>query len=118
MAEPAHTEPGDAGPQRTIHRITSSGKAHLDRWIDRPVEHIRDMRIEFQLKLSLLQRSGRSPVGLVEAQYLVLLPTLAALKQSNDLDVDHLELWRQHNASAAVSYLRHLADLYANGRSV
>ncbi len=118
MAELAHTEPGDAGPQRTIHRITPSGKRHVNRWIDRPVEHIRDMRIEFQLKLSLLQRSGRSPVDLVEAQYLVLLPTLAALETANDDDIDHLELWRQHNASAALSYLRHLADLYTNGRSV
>ncbi len=68
LAEPDHSEPGDAGPERIIHRITPTGRRHLKRWLTKPVQHIRDMRIEFQLKLTLLNRAGKSPLALVRAQ--------------------------------------------------
>ena len=112
LAEPVHTEPGDAGPQRVIHRITPTGKRHLKRWLIKPVQHIRDMRIEFQLKLTLLSRSGQSPLALVRAQRVVLQPTLAALDGTPAQPPDHVELWRQHNAAAADAYLRDLESIY------
>ena len=80
LAEPAHTEPGAAGPNRVIHRVTRPGRRRLDSWLASPVSHVRDMRIEFQLKLALLQRLGRSPLQLVIAQRETLDPTLAALE--------------------------------------
>jgi DNA-binding PadR family transcriptional regulator len=112
LAAAVHTEPGEAGPERIIHRITPSGKRQLKRWLSEPVQHIRDMRIEFQLKVTLLNRSGQSPLGLVRAQRVVLRPTLAALDSTTDQLPDHLELWRQHNAAATDAYLRHLEALY------
>ena len=60
-AEPVSTEKGDAGPQRVVHKITRRGRRQLDRWLAQPVEHVRDIRIEFLLKLALLDRRGRSP---------------------------------------------------------
>ena len=112
LAAAVHTEPGVAGPERIIHRITPAGKRRLKRWLTEPVQHIRDMRIEFQLKLTLLSRSGQSPLPLVQAQRVVLQPTLAALDSTTEHPPDHVELWRQHNAAATDDYLRHLEAIY------
>lgn len=111
FSEPMHREPGDAGPQRVIHRITPVGRRHLNTWLGQPVAHIRDMRIEFQLKLALLSRSGKTPLDLIKRQRTALDPTLSALKGTTHVPVDHLELWRQHNAAAAAAYLDHLIQL-------
>ena len=113
LAEPAHTEPGAAGPNRIIHRVTRAGRRRLHSWLDKPVAHVRDMRIEFQLKLALLQLLGRSPLDLVVAQRETLDPTLAALDAPTSGPVDHLDLWRRHNAAAAASYLDSLERHYS-----
>ncbi|MGH8872870.1 MAG: PadR family transcriptional regulator [Acidimicrobiia bacterium] len=112
LAEPVHTEKGDAGPQRVVHRITARGRRRLRRWLGEPVEHIRDMRIEFLLKLALLRRAGSSPLTLVRAQRATLDPTLTALDDPDAEQDDHVELWRQHNAAAAAAYLQDLEVLY------
>ena len=113
LAEAGHTEPGTSGPNRLVHRITPSGRRSLNRWLNRPVGHIRDMRIEFQLKLALLQRLGRSPLGLITKQREALAPTLVALDASSD-PMDSLDLWRRHNAIAAGTYLESLERLYSS----
>jgi len=113
LAAPGHTEPGVAGPNRVIHRMTRAGRRRLETWLSSPVGHVRDMRIEFQLKLALLQRLGRSPLELVVLQRRALEPTLAALDVPAEGSVDHLELWRRHNAVAATSYLESLERHYS-----
>lgn len=110
MAVPAHTEKGEAGPKRVIHRITARGRRALDRWLEEPVEHVRDIRIDLLLKLALLRRSGRSPARLVAAQRRALAPTLAALDEAPA--EDHVDAWRRHGARAAEAYLRELAARY------
>jgi DNA-binding PadR family transcriptional regulator len=114
LAASAHTEPGNAGPKRVVHRITPGGKRQIRRWLGQPVQHVREMRIEFQLKLVLLQRSGKSPLSLIGKQQAALQPTFAALDYLNAAgeEPDHLELWRQHNAAAAGAYLDHLGSIY------
>jgi PadR family transcriptional regulator AphA len=84
----------------------------LNRWLRRPVGHVRDMRIEFQLKLALLERLGRSPLVLIRRQREKLAPTLAALDTPSD-STDSLELWRRHNALAAGAYLESLERLHS-----
>ena len=111
FAEPKHREPGDAGPERVIHSITPVGRRHLNKWLGQPVAHIRDMRIEFQLKLALLSRSRKSTLELIKKQRTALGPTLSALDGTIDTPIDHLELWRKHNAAAAAAYLDHLVQL-------
>ena len=65
LARPTRVEAGDAGPQRRVHRITPAGRRLLTAWLERPVRHLREMRLEFRLKLVLLERAGRSPLALV-----------------------------------------------------
>jgi DNA-binding PadR family transcriptional regulator len=112
LAEPVHTEKGDAGPQRVIHRVTRRGRQRLRRWLEEPVEHIRDIRIEFQLKLTLLERSGVSPMALIKEQKATLNPTLTALDDPETRPIDHVNMWRKHNAAAAAAYLDDLEALY------
>lgn len=115
LAEAIHREPGDSGPQRIIHRITPAGRRLLDRWLRQPVSHVRQMRIDFQLKLAILHRHRRSPLGLIVAQRDALRPTLTALDDVGTATTDHLELWRRHNAAAAGAYLDHLIRLASGG---
>jgi DNA-binding PadR family transcriptional regulator len=110
LAEPVHTEKSDSGPNRVIHRTTRAGSEALQRWLDSPVDHVRDIRIEFLLKVALLKRGGGSPRRLIAAQQVALQPTLMAL--DDGMTEDYVEVWRRHNARAAASYLTELAHLY------
>lgn len=110
LAAPAHVERGDSGPNRVIHHITDEGRRALDGWLSNPVDHVRDMRIGFLLKVALLLRSGRSPASLVQAQRSSLAPTLHALHKAPD--DDHVEIWRNHSARMAREYLEELTQVY------
>lgn len=110
LAEPVHTEKGDSGPNRVVHRVTGAGRRELRRWLSLPVDHVRDMRIELLLKIALLIRSQTSPASLIEAQRKLIQPTLRALEGA--LSNDHVEIWRQHSARAAGTFLEELAELY------
>jgi DNA-binding PadR family transcriptional regulator len=110
-AEPVSTERGE-GPNRVILRTTARGRARLRRWLAEPVEHVRELRIEFLLKLALVRRSGDSPIQLIRAQQRALDPTLEALDEQVTGDEDHVELWRRHNALAAGAYLEALERIH------
>lgn len=105
---PVHTEPGKAGPDRTVYRITPKGRRALNRWLDQPVDHIRDLRIGFLLKVGLNRRAGREIDKLVLKQQEILESTLTALARGRVRD--EVDLWRRHNARAVRSFLRDLAD--------
>lgn len=107
LAEPTRTEPGQGGPTRTLHRPTRRGRGAVNRWLDRPVDHVRDLRIEFLAKLRLNQRRGRSSVALVRDQREALSDTLDQL--TSDTSDDVVDLWRRHNAWAARTFLDQLA---------
>lgn len=114
LARPARVEAGDAGPQRRVHRVTPAGRRLLAAWLERPVRHLREMRLEFRLKLVLLERAGRSPLALVRAQRDELAPALKAIDGVDRAQpVDHVELWRRHSTAAIAAYLEELAALYA-----
>ncbi|MCP3937384.1 MAG: PadR family transcriptional regulator [Actinomycetia bacterium] len=103
LVEHHHTEPGDAGPNRTLHRPTRRGRGAVNRWLDRPVGHIRELRIEFLLKLRLNERRSRDSTKLITKQRRVLEDTMARL--TCDPGTDVVDLWRSHNARAAKSFL-------------
>jgi DNA-binding PadR family transcriptional regulator len=110
LAQPDHVERGDSGPIRVIHHVTDEGRRELSEWLSRPVDHVRDMRIGFLLKVALLLRSGRSPASLVDAQRSSLESTLDALDRAPD--DDHVEIWRKQAARTAADYLEELAQVY------
>jgi DNA-binding PadR family transcriptional regulator len=109
LAELVHTEKG-SGPSRLIHRVTRNGRRESRSWLDRPVDHVREIRIEFLLKVALLIRARRSPGPLIAAQRTVLEPTLRVLDEL--ATHDHVEIWRKHAARAAEAFLEELADIH------
>jgi PadR family transcriptional regulator AphA len=98
------------GPQRTIVRVTRSGRAALARWLDRPVDHIRDVRSVFLLKLALLDRAGRSRDELVARQLEELAPVFDGLRKpvrGDGFDVV-LAGWRRESALGVRRFLESL----------
>ena len=111
LAQPIHTEKGESGPNRVIHRVTKSGRRELRTWLGTPVEHVRDIRIEFLLKVALILRARRSPGSLIRAQRRSLETTLRVLDEFGA--DDHVTNWRRHNARAAGVFLEELDDIYS-----
>jgi DNA-binding PadR family transcriptional regulator len=109
LARPSRVEAGEAGPQRRVHRITAAGRRLLHGWLERPVRHLRELRLEFRLKLVFLERAGTSPRPLIHAQRAVLRPALAASRRPpRGEPLDHVEIWRRHSAAAIAAYLDEL----------
>lgn len=113
FVEAAATEPGDAGPNRTLFRATRKGRSRLKSWFITPVGHVRELRIEFLIKLRLTERVSLDPAVLVTAQREALAATLQSLAAGTDHDTeadgaDVVDRWRQHNAAAARDFLASL----------
>ncbi|HEY2508787.1 MAG TPA: PadR family transcriptional regulator [Streptosporangiaceae bacterium] len=101
------TEPG-RGPQRTIYKITSSGRTAVRSWLRTPVEHIRDVRSHLLVKLALLDRSGLDPAELLHRQQATLAPiarAIAAERRGSSGFEATLLAWRRANATAAINFL-------------
>jgi PadR family transcriptional regulator AphA len=102
LVAPVRTEAG-AGPQRTVQRITATGRRHLRRWLATPVVHFRDVRAELLVKLLLLERSGRSPDELLEAQRALFTPLVAEARRTTGGDA--VARWRREQADAIARFL-------------
>ena len=99
---------GVRGPQRTIVRVTRRGRAALRRWLDEPVDHVREVRSELLVKLALRARAGRSSEELLERQRQRLEPVFAAVTRrvSGDGFESVLAAWRREQALAVQRFLR------------
>jgi PadR family transcriptional regulator AphA len=107
-------EPGTRGPRRTIVAATPAGRRRLKAWLRLPVEHVREVRTLFLLKLLFLTRSGLDARALVERQRAALEPVIGGLESrlANAEDFERtLLLWRLESASAAVRFLDRLDAL-------
>ncbi len=80
LIEAVGSEPGARGPNRALVQATERGRAELARWLSEPVEHVREVRSLFLLKLVLLDRAGLASRPLLEAQRAVTLPAIAMLE--------------------------------------
>lgn len=108
LAEVAGAQRSEVGPQRTLVVATPAGREALDGWLRRPVDHLRDFRSLFMLKLALLDRSGADPTPLLTAQRERLAPIVAALEEQarSGAGFDRaLATWRLESARAAVRFL-------------
>ncbi len=108
LAEPQQIEKGEGGPKRTIHGQTKLGSQLSDEWLAAPVEHVRDLRIEFLTKLRLNARANRPIDQLIDAQRVALSERLDQLSAAADSD-DAVDRWRRHNADAVRAFLDELS---------
>ncbi|MFW2332448.1 PadR family transcriptional regulator [Ilumatobacter sp.] len=94
--------------RRAELRITPEGRRAGRLWRSEPVEHLRDLRTEFLLKLHLDERAGRSSHELVRRQVDQLRPVIEALTSAAADTV--VDVWRQESARAAQRFLTEISD--------
>jgi DNA-binding PadR family transcriptional regulator len=111
IEERGETESG-RGPARTIVRVTRTGRAAVTRWLGTPVEHVREVRTAFLLKIALCDRAGRATSELVARQQAQLAPVFAALgRRPKGEGFDFaLAQWRRESARAVQRFLDSLAQ--------
>jgi PadR family transcriptional regulator AphA len=110
LIEPTGDAPGVRGPQRTIMRVTRSGRAALRRWLATPVEHVRDVRTELLVKLALLDEANEPHAELVARQLKALEPVIAAVatRPNGGGFEQTLAAWRREQVLAVQRFLRAL----------
>ncbi len=112
LVTPTAVESG-RGPQRTLYTVTPRGQQAAARWLDTPVEHVRDVRTHLLLKLALLDRAGRDPTGLLQRQKATLEPIAEAIKaerpQRKGFDATLLA-WRRATTAATLDFLEDITQ--------
>ena len=76
------SEPGSRGPNRALFQANERGRAELARWLSEPVDHVRDVRSLFLLKLVLSERAGLDSRPLLRAQRAVTVPAVSGARAS------------------------------------
>jgi molybdopterin-binding protein len=97
------------GRHRALLAATAKGRRSSRRWLDAPVEHIRDVRTELLMKLALRERAGLETRTLLTAQQERFEPAIEALTSAGEGD-GLVELWRRENARAVRRFLNEAID--------
>jgi PadR family transcriptional regulator AphA len=113
LVRAAGTEPSESGPPRTVLEVTEDGRERVDGWLLEPVQHVRDARADLMLKLLFLDRSGRDPAPLLEAQRERFEAIAAELEKADEAGFARtLALWRLENTRAAVRFVEQMLRSY------
>ena len=100
------------GRDRAVLAPTAAGRRFVKRWLDAPVDHLRDVRTGLLVKLSLRSHIGLDNAALLEAQRAQFAPAMAALSAGR-ADDDFVDLWRRESAGAVRRFLEHASDISA-----
>lgn len=95
------TAPG-RGRNRTLLAPTAAGRRDDHAWLDRPVVHLRDVRIDLLVKLELRRRRGLGSDEFLDRQIASLAPLIAAV---SGRDGDLVDRWRAEQARAVERFL-------------
>lgn len=93
------------GRDRVLIAATASGRRAAAHWLDAPVEHLRDVRTELLVKLTLRDRAGLERLPLLHAQQERFEPFIESLTSSHGSDDDLVDLWRRESARAVRRFL-------------
>ena len=113
LLHPVSAEPGTRGPTRTVISLTDSGRAALDDWLTRPVDHVRDVRSLLLLKLALILRARSDPARLLESQRTKLVQQVASLSKVRDRASGFERVvvqWRLSSSKATLEFLEAVKD--------
>ena len=107
---PVGEEPGIAGGNRTILAATRTGRAQLRRWLATPVAHLRDLRSELLLKLTIADICDIDITSMLERQRVHIAQMADAMRAQVDDDrpIDVIALWRRESSDAALRFLDRL----------
>jgi DNA-binding PadR family transcriptional regulator len=114
LVRSAELQPSSLGPAKLPVDATASGRALAADWLSRPASHNRDVRSELLVKLALLDRSGRDPRPLLDAQRQQLIPVARALagRLTTASGFERtLILWRSETVTATLRFLDAMAEM-------
>lgn len=97
---------GTRGQAKKILKLTAVGHKALDNWLLEPVNHIRDMRTEFLVKVMMRQKLDMPIAPFVSAQRDALADVTETLGRNDDESL--VSLWRREQARAVVRFLDEL----------
>jgi PadR family transcriptional regulator AphA len=106
-----HTrQPQEKRPDRKTFSLTPAGRKLFNQWVRAPVEHIRDLRLEFLTKLHFLEKSDRKWVEkLIEGQQEICRDKVFRMDERKGSASSGLERltydFRQSQAKAALDWL-------------
>jgi PadR family transcriptional regulator, regulatory protein AphA len=97
-------------PDRKVFSLTPAGRKKFNAWVKTPVEHVRDLRLEFLAKIHFLEKGDRKILGiLIEGQQQVCREKLSRLEERNRSGPPGMERmacdFRQALARAALEWL-------------
>jgi PadR family transcriptional regulator AphA len=113
FVETAKLEQSERGPYREVYRTTRRGRAALKEWLAEPVDHIRDIRSVFLLKLVLAARAGvdRKPMVRAQRDFVASLMNGMEGKPAPGTEPERLyQLFRRDSARALLRFLDDLLD--------
>jgi PadR family transcriptional regulator AphA len=118
LIAPTGRAESERGPVRTLYGATAAGHALLDAWLAEPVAHLREIRSELLLKLTLLHERGVAADALLAAQRGRLEPVLRNLEAAvpaSGFDAILLR-YRVETTRAALRFVDDIVA-HASGRS-
>jgi DNA-binding PadR family transcriptional regulator len=105
---PLREEESEAGPKRTVFKVTTTGRRALTTWLSQPVERIRKGRSEFLLKLVFLKRRKLNSKRLLRLQreQFKEVQKLYEKQLTTAKDTEMIVLqWRLENVRAALRFI-------------
>jgi DNA-binding PadR family transcriptional regulator len=112
----AGLERGGRGPHRMVYVATPAGREQLAAWLRAPVQHVRDIRSLFLLKVVLSERAGIDVEPLLVAQRAALVPLIGWLEaQLDDAGTEApgettVAVFRVETAAAVVRFIDGMLD--------
>jgi PadR family transcriptional regulator AphA len=97
-------------PAKKIFTLTPSGRERFLQWVNSPVEHVRDMRIEFTAKLFFVRELGLTTgLSLIDKQIDALKEKLQVIESSKHEIIDAFQTllysFKASQTTAALDWL-------------
>ena len=111
LVAPVGTQASDEGPQRVLVKATDAGVRRLDAWLEEPVVHVRDARVDLMLKLLFLDRRGLDPRRLLErqqARFALVADELGTAREAEEGFARTLLSWRLEATAGALRFVEGL----------
>ena len=110
---PINVRPRKKGRTGKTFSLTPAGRKIFNHWVKTPVEHIRDLRLEFLAKIHFLEKGDQKSLGkLIEGQQEVCrdkLSRMAERKRSAPSGMERLTYdFRLSQTEAALEWLQQL----------
>jgi PadR family transcriptional regulator, regulatory protein AphA len=100
-------------PDRKVFSLTSTGRKKFKAWVKTPVEHVRDLRLEFLAKIHFLGQGDRKLLEkLIDAQQEICRDKITRMAERNKSASPEMELlaydFRMSQAQAAIEWLEQI----------